>query len=159
HAGGRAFIAEGRDKTKDQSYFLYATPQAEVERLAFPLGESTKAEVRAEAVARNLPGATKGESQELCFVGAGAGAYPGFVGARDEAGGKKPRPGPIVDATGRAVGAHAGMHRFTVGQRKGLGVALGEPAFVTRLDPASGAVHLGPEAALAAARADLDDVV
>ncbi len=155
-ADGTPWLAEGKDRTKDQSYFLYATPRAQLERLVFPLGDSTKAEVRAEAVARKLPGATKGESVELCFVGSGAHAYAAFVEARGEG---RLRPGNIVDADGRVVGAHAGVHRFTVGQRKGIGVALGKPAFVTEIDPASATVHLGDEASLAASAADLDDVV
>ncbi len=154
--GGVPFLATGRDDTKDQSYFLYATPQAQLERLVFPLGDSTKAEVRAEAVTSALPGATKGESQELCFVGDGAGAYASFVEARAQG---RVRPGPIVDAAGRVVGAHAGVHRFTVGQRKGLGVALGTPAFVRAIDVDTATVHLGSEEALGCGEARLDDVV
>src|ERR1019366_5284188 len=115
--GGVPRLATGIDATKDQSYFLYASPRTELERLVFPLGESTKAEVRSEAVLRGLPGAAKGESQELCFVGAGAGAYAEFVEARA---GARVRPGAIVNAEGRVIGAHKGVHRFTVGQRKGL---------------------------------------
>ncbi len=95
---GALFLGRGRDPAKDQSYFLYATPEAQLARLLFPVGESTKAEVRAEAVARGLPGATKGESQELCFVGAKAHAYATFVEAR---GRDRVRPGAIVDAEGR----------------------------------------------------------
>ncbi len=155
--GDAPFIREGADASKDQSYFLYATGRDALDRLVFPLGESTKGEVRAEAIARRLPGATKGESQELCFVGAGAGAYAEFVEAR---GGKsRLRPGPIIDATGRVVGAHDGVHRFTIGQRKGLGVALGKPAFVTAIDPRTATVHLGEEADLAATEARIDDIV
>lgn len=154
--GDRIFVREGRDASKDQSYFLYASKREELERLTFPLGESTKAEVRAEALARRIPGATKGESQELCFVGAGAGAYAGFVEARAK---ERLRPGPIVDAEGRVVGAHDGVHRFTVGQRKGLGVALGKPAFVTKIDADTATVHLGDEGHLGATTALIDDVV
>jgi tRNA-specific 2-thiouridylase len=153
---GEPFVREGRDKSKDQSYFLYATPRAILERLVFPLGESTKAEVRAEAVARRLPGATKGESQELCFVGAGVGAYAAFVEERAK---NRVRPGPIVDRDGRTVGSHDGLHRFTIGQRKGLGVALGKPAFVTSIDRATATVFLGDEEDLAARIARVDDVV
>ncbi len=154
---GTPWLARGRDGSKDQSYFLYATPPEQLARLVFPLGESTKAEVRAEAVTRALPGATKGESQELCFVGAGKGAYVDFVQKRaDQA---RIRPGAIVDDLGRVVGDHEGVHRFTVGQRKGLGVALGTPAFVTRIDATSGDVHLGPEDRLLAGGAELDDLV
>jgi tRNA-specific 2-thiouridylase len=153
---GVAHLAAGLDGEKDQSYFLYATPQAELERLVFPLGESTKPEVRAEAVARHLPGATKGESQELCFVGSGKGAYARFVEDRAK---DRVRPGPIVDARGLVVGHHEGVHRFTVGQRKGLGVALGEAAFVTSVDPERGTVHLGGEDALRAGAAVVEDLV
>jgi len=155
-ANGAPYLREGRDPTKDQSYFLYASKRQEIERLVFPLGESTKAEVRAEAVARGIPGATKGESQELCFVGAGAHAYAAFVEARAK---ERVRPGPIVDADGRVVGRHDGVHRFTVGQRKGLGVALGKPAFVTAIDAETGTVRLGDEATLGSTTAELEDVV
>jgi len=153
---GEPCLLEGVDRTKDQSYFLYATPREILERLAFPLGASTKAEVRAEAIARKIPGATKGESQELCFVGAGAGAYAAFVEERAKT---RLRPGPIVDGEGRVVGTHDGIHRFTIGQRKGLGVALGKPAFVTAIDAESGTVHLGDDADLASAGAEVEDVV
>lgn len=153
--GGLSVLATGRDETKDQSYFLYATAQERLARLVFPLGESGKAEVRAEAVALALPGATKGESQELCFVGEGSGAYATFVEERAKG---RLRPGPIVDADGRTVGMHAGIHRFTVGQRKGLGVSLGDPAYVAAIDPESATVRLGSETALLARGARLDDV-
>ncbi len=150
-------LAAGLDASKDQSYFLYATPRRWLERLVFPLGESQKGEVRAEAIALDLPGATKGESQELCFVGAGAGAYARFVEQRAN---DRVRPGAIVDHEGRVVGQHEGIHRFTVGQRKGLGVALGEPVFVSKLDAESATVHLAPAEsnALVSTAAALDDV-
>jgi tRNA-specific 2-thiouridylase len=153
---GAPFIREGIDGSKDQSYFLYATKAAELERLMFPLGASTKAEVRAEALARKLPGASKGESQELCFVGAGAGAYAAFVEERAKG---RLRPGPIVDSEGRVVGAHDGVHRFTVGQRKGLGVALGKPAFVAAIDPATATVRLGDESDLGSSETRVEDIV
>jgi tRNA-specific 2-thiouridylase len=153
---GAPFLREGADASKDQSYFLYATRREHLERLAFPLGESHKAEVRAEAVRRAVPGATKGESQELCFVGAGAGAYASFVEERAKA---RVRPGAIVDAEGRQVGAHDGIHRFTIGQRKGLGVALGHRAFVTAIDAETATVHLGEGAGLEASTATLEDVL
>jgi len=156
HDGANAFLAEARDRTKDQSYFLYATPESQLERLLFPVGESTKAAVRAEAVARSLPGAAKGESQELCFVGSKPHAYAAFVEAR--AGGKV-RPGAIVDAAGRVVGQHAGIHHFTVGQRKGLGVASGSPAYVTGIEASTGEVRLGDADALAASAAWVENAV
>ena len=153
---GVPYLREGADPSKDQSYFLYATPRAHLERLVFPLGDSMKAEVRAEAVRRNVPGATKGESQELCFVGAGAGAYAAFVETRAKG---RVRPGPIVDADGKVVGNHEGIHRFTIGQRKGLGVALGKAAFVTAIEPDTATVRLGEGRGLESIAADLDDVV
>jgi len=155
-AGGVPRLAMGTDRSKDQSYFLYASPRGWLERLVFPLGESSKGEVRAEAAARSLPGASKGESQELCFVGGGAHAYTEFVATRAAG---RVRPGLVVDDSGRPVGEHDGVHRFTVGQRKGLGVALGKPAFVTRIDGGSGTVHLGDDTALHARGATLADVV
>jgi tRNA-specific 2-thiouridylase len=157
-ADGTPRLAMARDRAKDQSYFLYASPREWLERLVFPLGEATKAEVRGEAVSRRLPGAEKGESQELCFVGtAGRGAHPyaDFVAERADG---RVRPGRIVDETGRAVGAHDGIHRFTVGQRRGLGVALGKPAFVTRIDPQTATVTVGSEDALLARVALVTDV-
>jgi tRNA-uridine 2-sulfurtransferase len=136
-------LARARDRDKDQSYFLHALTPAELERMVFPLGELTKAEVRAKALSLGLPGAQKGESQELCFVPTGR--YDAFVSARADG---RVRPGPILDAAGREVGRHEGLHRFTVGQRKGLGVALGTPAYVVGIDAERAAVKLGPIEAL-----------
>ncbi len=152
---GALRLAMGADRAKDQSYFLYASPRAWLERLIFPLGESTKPEVRQEAAGRALPGAGKGESQELCFAGSGPHAYADFVAARADG---RVRAGAIVDETGRTVGTHQGVHRFTIGQRRGLGVALGRPTFVARIDAGSATVHLGGEGALRSRRAELVDV-
>jgi tRNA-specific 2-thiouridylase len=149
--GGRARLYRGRDRVKDQSYFLHMLREDELARLVLPLGDATKDEVRAEAVARRLPGAHKGESQELCFVPTGR--YAELVAERA---GDRARPGPIVDADGREVGRHEGVFRFTIGQRKGLGVALGKPAFVVGLDAATATVRLGDEGGLAAAGARLE---
>src|SRR5262249_5478435 len=135
---GRVELHRARDRDKDQSYFLYTLSQAQLERLEFPLGDATKAEVRSDALRRGLPGATKGESQELCFVPSAR--YAAFVEQRAVG---RTRPGPSLDAGGRVVGTHAGIHRFTVGQRKGLGVALGSPAFVVDIDAESSSVRLG----------------
>ncbi len=153
---GIPFLREGADPSKDQSYFLYATRREYLERLAFPLGDSQKPEVRAEAVARKIPGAAKGESQELCFVGSGAGAYASFVEERAKG---RVRPGPVVDAEGRVVGTHEGIHRFTIGQRKGLGIAAANRTFVTAIDADTATVHLGEGAQLQSVTASLDDVV
>lgn len=152
---GKKRIARGRDAQKDQSYFLHATPREQIERLLFPLGESSKAEVREEAVAAKLVGATKGESQELCFIGAGDGAYAAFVEREAEG---RVRPGPIVDESGRVLAHHAGVHRFTVGQRKGLGIATGKPTFVTRIESETGTVHVATGERLHGHEAILEDV-
>ncbi|MEJ7730970.1 MAG: tRNA 2-thiouridine(34) synthase MnmA [Polyangiaceae bacterium] len=149
---GTPRLYRGRDGHKDQSYFLHMLDESVLERLLLPLGESTKEEVRAEALARALPGATKGESQELCFVGSGS--YGEFVGERAAG---RVRPGAIVDAEGRVLGAHDGVHRYTVGQRKGLGVAVGSRAFVVGIDAPTGTVRLGDEHALLARAARLRD--
>jgi tRNA-uridine 2-sulfurtransferase len=138
HNGGRVELHRAADPGKDQSYFLHMLSQAQLGRLHFPLGEATKAEVRASAVAMGLPGADKGESQELCFVPTGR--YDAFV---EERAGQRARPGAIVDEDGRVVGTHHGVHRFTIGQRKGLGVALGSPAYVVDIDAAKAEVRLG----------------
>ncbi|MEO7327599.1 MAG: tRNA 2-thiouridine(34) synthase MnmA [Minicystis sp.] len=148
---GQARLYRGRDRVKDQSYFLHMLREDELARLLFPLGEATKEEVRAEALARQLPGATKGESQELCFVPTGR--YDAFVAERAEG---RIRPGPIVGPEGQRVGAHEGVHGFTIGQRKGLGVALGRPVFVVGLDAGTGTVRLGDEGELLAGGARLE---
>ncbi|MEZ4441107.1 MAG: tRNA 2-thiouridine(34) synthase MnmA [Polyangiaceae bacterium] len=146
----RVSLHRGRDPVKDQSYFLHMLRREQLARLRLPLGESQKAEVRAEAIARSLPGAEKGESQELCFVAATD--YKQFV---EERAGERLRPGPIVDDSGRRLGDHQGIHGFTVGQRRGLGVALGRPAFVRSIDP-DGTVTVGDETSILARAARLD---
>lgn len=153
HSDGTARLLRARDKSKDQSYFLHMLGASQLERLLFPLGESTKAEVRAQAVALELPGAHKGESQELCFVASGR--YDAFV---EREAGSRVRPGVIVDEQGRTVGEHRGIHAFTVGQRKNLGVALGYPAYVVGLDRSTSVVRLGRNDALRSARAEIDPV-
>lgn len=153
---GRAWLLTGVDPDKDQSYFLYATAEGDLARLVFPLGTSTKAEVRAEAVERRLPGANKGESQELCFVGQGAHAYADFVELRSP---RLIRKGAFVSEQGGELGQHQGIHHFTVGQRRGIGVALGRPVFVTKLDGDTGTVTLGSEESLLVRTATLDDLL
>lgn len=146
-------LLRGADRAKDQSYFLHMLSQPVLRRLRFPLGECTKAEVRAEAVRQRLPGAHKGESQELCFVPSGR--YDEFVAARA---GDRRRPGPIVDENGRQLGAHSGVHAFTVGQRRNLGVATGKRSYVVGIEPDSGTVRLGPREATLATGARLGKV-
>lgn len=153
--GAPSSLHRGRDAEKDQSYFLHMLDAGELSGLLLPLGEATKAEVRAEAHEARLPGAGKGESQELCFVASGR--YDAFVEARADG---RVRPGPLLDPSGRVVGQHGGVHRFTVGQRKGLGVSLGRPAFVVGVDADSAAVRLGfEEDTLATGAVLADDIV
>lgn len=142
----KARLHSGLDRVKDQAYFLHMLRADELALMLFPLGESTKEEVRAEALKRALPGASKGESQELCFVPTGH--YGHFVNEHvDKA---RVRPGPILDSEGRVVGRHEGVHAFTVGQRKGIGVALGKPAYVLDIDAETATVRVGDEQGLLA---------
>jgi tRNA-specific 2-thiouridylase len=150
--GERYELHRAVDRAKDQSYFLHMLGQATLARLAFPLGELDKATVRAEAHALALPGADKGESQELCFVPNGR--YDAFVAERAP---ERVRPGPILDASGVAVGQHDGVHAFTLGQRKNLGVALGRRAYVVGIDAENAAVRLGERSELAATTALLEE--
>ncbi len=133
-------IARGTDRRKDQSYFLFALAPATLSRLRLPLGQDTKEQVRREALARGLVGAHKGESQDLCFVPDGG--YGRFVQQRAP---DRIRRGWILDTRGRKLAAHDGIHNFTLGQRKGLGIALGRPVFVVRIDPATGNVVVDDE--------------
>lgn len=146
--GDRHDLLRARDLGKDQSYFLHMLGQPALERLLFPLGDLDKTAVRDRARELGLPGAEKGESQELCFVPTGR--YDRFVAERA---GERLRPGPIVDDTGRPVGHHDGVHGFTVGQRKNLGVSLGKRAYVTAIEPETATVRLGERDALLASGA------
>jgi tRNA-specific 2-thiouridylase len=132
------------DPAKDQTYMLAALSPASLRRLSFPLGELTKPEVRAMAAEAGLPVASKVDSQDLCFL---AGTDKARFLARH--GGLGDRPGQIVDTEGAVLGHHVGQHRFTVGQRRGLGVAAaGEPLYVLDKDAATNRVIVGPRAAL-----------
>lgn len=136
-------LQRGVDTRKDQSYVLHMATQRELAHLMFPLGEFTKAEVRDMAAARGLRVADKRESQDLCFLADDD--YRRFL--HDWAPGAV-RPGAIVDQTGRVLGQHEGLAFYTIGQRKGLGIAGTRPYFVLQLDPARNAVVVGPEEAL-----------
>jgi tRNA-uridine 2-sulfurtransferase len=142
-AAGHARVARGIDHHKDQSYYLYALAPAVLERLELVLGSSTKICVREEALRRGLAGAGKGESQDLCFV---SGAKYHEVVKRFAS--DRIRPGIIVDTKGDRLADHGGIHRFTVGQRKGLGISPGPAHFVTRIEPDQARVVVGPEADL-----------
>ena len=135
--GGRYCLAKGRDQRKDQSYFLYTLSQDQLARLLLPCGEHTKEEIRCFARESGLPVARKPDSQDICFVPDGD--YAGFI--RRYTG--KPQPkGLFVDREGKPLGEHQGIGRYTIGQRKGLGIALGRPMFVSDIDPARNTVTL-----------------
>jgi tRNA-uridine 2-sulfurtransferase len=145
-------LRAGADPRKDQSYMLARLEPAELERLSFPLGGLTKDAVRALARAAGLSVADRRESQDLCFA-AGLGSK-GFLRRHGSAGLR--RPGPIVDADGRELGRHDGQHGFTVGQRRGIGVAGGEPLYVLAKDARTATVTVGPREALAVTRVRLE---
>jgi tRNA-specific 2-thiouridylase len=145
-AENRYRLLRGLDARKDQTYFLWELTQGQLSRVMFPLGEMSKPEVREIARARGLAVAEKAESQEICFVPDGD--YAGFIDRYLEAEGRAaeaPGAGEIVDARGRAVGEHAGVHRYTVGQRRGLGVAAERPLYVVQIDARRNRVVVGAE--------------
>jgi tRNA-specific 2-thiouridylase len=135
---GEVRLARARDAEKDQTYFLYGLRRDQLEHARFPLGELTKPEVRAVARSLGLVTADKPESQEICFVPGGD-----YRDALRERGGWAPERGPIVDAAGDRVGEHPGAAGFTVGQRRGIGVAADAPRYVSRIDPATNTIQLG----------------
>ena len=137
-ATGAPSLRTARDLAKDQTYFLFMLGRGQLERTLFPVGELTKVEVRAEAAALGLPVAGKAESMEVCFVADGDTA--GFV--ERHAPPAALREGAIVDDAGRELGRHGGVHRFTVGQRRGLGLGGGARRYVTGLDAATGTVRV-----------------
>jgi tRNA-uridine 2-sulfurtransferase len=139
---GRFRLLRARDAAKDQSYFLFSLGQDALRDVLFPVGELTKAEVRAIAERRGLPTSQKPESMEICFVPDGD--YASFV---ERMAGRQP-DGDIVDGAGQPLGRHGGVHRFTVGQRRGLGLASAVPLYVERIDAGRQQVVVGPAAAL-----------
>jgi len=142
-ATGAFRLRRGRDEGKDQSYFLFSLTQAQLAAARFPVGELTKPEVRAQARELDLHVADKRDSHEICFVPDGD--YAAFVERRSP---RAASPGEVTDANGRVLGRHAGIHRFTVGQRKGLGLSSREPLYVLRVEPDTRQVVVGPAAAL-----------
>jgi tRNA-uridine 2-sulfurtransferase len=146
-------LSRAADPGKDQTYMLSALPPAALGRVRFPLGDLVKDEVREIARAAGLPVADKRESQDLCFL---AGTSRDRFLARH--GGLHDSPGDVVDRSGRVLGSHPGHRRYTVGQRRGLGVAAGEPLFVLGTDAAANRVVVGPREALAARAVVLRDV-
>ena len=141
--GAGVRLLKGRDASKDQSYFLFGLTPAQLETALFPIGELEKTEVRRIARERGLPVADKAESQEICFVPDGD--YASFV---ERQAGPVDRSGPIVDRAGHEVGRHGGVHRFTVGQRRGLGLRDMRRRYVLAVEPQAATVVVGDEADL-----------
>jgi tRNA-specific 2-thiouridylase len=141
-ATGVYHLWRGADDRKDQAYFLFALTQEQLSRALFPVGEMPKDAVRRIALARGLSVAGKPDSQEICFVPDGD--YAAVVERRLPA----DRSGLMIDTNGRVVGRHEGVHHFTIGQRKGLGLALGDPVYVVKLDALNKLVTVGPRSAI-----------
>ena len=139
---GHLFLATAADTRKDQTYFLWMLTEEQLRRTIFPLGNLTKDQVREIARAHGYEKlATKRESQEICFIPDND--YRAFLRANVPDYNERVRAGEYVDAQGKVLGRHEGFVNYTIGQRKGLGVALGHPAFVTRIDPEKNQVTLG----------------
>ncbi len=139
YRGGRYALRRACHRDKDQSYVLAALEQEQLRRAVFPLGMCSKDEVRAYAARRRLVVAARRESQEICFVPDRN--YAGFIEQREG----PAAPGPILDLSGKILGAHRGLIHYTIGQRRGLGIAAKRPYYVVRLDPEQNAVIVGHE--------------
>ncbi|NLX27198.1 MAG: tRNA 2-thiouridine(34) synthase MnmA [Lentisphaerae bacterium] len=150
---GKYHLFCAKDSSKDQSYFLHRLNQRQLGFLLFPLAEMSKAEVKAYSVERGLPIIPRGESQDLCFVEEGR--LPEFVEQRDPT---VIQRGEIRDQDGNVVGHHDGLHRFTVGQRGKLGIALGERVYVKRLDRENNVVEVAPRPGVMSAECSLSDI-
>jgi len=150
---GRRALYRAAEEARDQSYFLYATTAEQLQRLRFPLGDMRKTEVRALATQFGLPVADKPDSQDICFVPGGN--YAEVVARlRPEAA----EPGDIVHLDGRVLGHHRGVMHYTIGQRKGLGIASPEPLYVIGIDAAARTVKVGPREALKVEAITLGDI-
>ncbi len=157
-ATGRYDLLCAADEAKDQSYFLFGLTQEQMARTIFPLGELTKEEVRTLARRACLPVAEKPESQEICFVPSGN--YVRFIEAYLEEKGSalSTEDGELVTTTGEVVGRHHGVHRFTVGQRRGLGLAAGRPLYVVELNRAANRVVIGEDSELRRETCEVRDI-
>jgi len=155
---GRFELRRARDDSKDQSYFLWGLTQEQLSRSDFPLGELTKEEVRNVARHANLPVAEKPESMELCFVPNGN--YVQFIHAYSRAEGiaVNNQEGDIVTEDGSVIGRHAGIHNYTVGQRKGLGFAAGKPVYVVSIDTRNNRIIVGEDEALRTSTFEIENV-
>ena len=151
--GEKWHLRRGVDIAKDQSYVLWMLGQKQLSKVRFPIGSLNKAETRVMAADLDLRTAMKPESQDICFVRTGN--YREFLADS----GVEAAPGPILDRDGTVLGRHKGISNFTIGQRRGLGVTVGEPRFVTSVDRASVTVTLGRRTDLEVKKLDVTDVV
>lgn len=146
-------LHKGIDKQKDQSYFLFSTTSQQLDFLEFPLGKYTKEETRSLALKYGLEVANKPDSQDICFVPNGD--YREVINAiRPDSS----KPGKFVHIDGFELGKHKGIVNYTIGQRRGLGIAYGEPIYVIKIDPETSTVYIGPESALFKAKFVLKEV-
>lgn len=136
------FLKKGIDPKKDQSYVLYVLKQEELKRLILPLGYYRKDEVRKIAQVLNLPAAKMAESQEICFI-----ESKNYLNLIERLSSVTGKPGPIVDVTGKVIGTHKGIHGYTIGQRKGLGISSPEPLYVIKIDADRNTVFVGSQEA------------
>ena len=150
---GHTVLKRAADAKKDQSYMLWQLSEDQLSRVVFPLADLTKDEIRTLTADTELPGFDRRESQDICFVPNGD--YVSFI---KELTGHEPLPGDFVDSFGKLIGKHSGNVRYTIGQRKGLGISLGEPAYVLRRDPIANTVTLGRDAELYRSEITLRDV-
>lgn len=151
--GDRYLLKKAVDLTKDQSYVLYSMTQEQLAMTLFPLGEMTKEQVRKMAEQHGLVNADKPDSQDICFVPDGD--YASFI---EKYTGKRFEPGPFVDTSGRVLGQHKGIIRYTIGQRKGLGISSTEPLYVCQLKPETNQVVLGREKELYATQLEAREI-
>ncbi len=150
---GRYILKKAANIEKDQSYFLYALSQSQLAKVRFPLGGMTKDEVRAIAESQGLINARKKDSQDICFVPDGD--FAGFIQRHSDV---KVIKGSFIDSDGNVLGIHNGAYKFTVGQRKGLGIALGKPAYVLGTDTLANTVTLGDNDMLFTSRLYAHDI-
>jgi tRNA-specific 2-thiouridylase len=138
-AGGVSALSRPEDRSKDQTYFLFSVDRGRLGKVIFPLGELTKDEVREIASKADLPVSEKPESQDVCFWPEGGG--PAFFESR----GIGSKPGDILSTGGEVIGRHEGIVRYTIGQRRGMGIAAPEPLYVVSIDPESNTIVAGTE--------------
>lgn len=150
---GRYLLRRAKDGTKDQTYMLYTLTQDVLSRVLLPLGELEKSEVREIAAKAGLAVASRGDSQDICFIPDGD--YAAYICAHSTT---IPQKGAFISPDGRVLGEHQGLIHYTVGQRKGLGIALGKPAFVLSKSVSDNTVTLGEDAALYSTRLTVKNI-